>query len=149
MEYIKRMVNTLVAEHGTSDPFEICSNMDVFVFYPDLPENVQGFYYNVKGYKIIGINSSLDDESRRIICAHELGHSLLHPDMNVFFATQKTNFLTEKFEREADYFCACLLIDGSVIKRLRAENEQVTASEISSLCRMPRKIVDIWLEGKS
>ena len=146
MEYIKRIVNSLVAENGTNNPFDICSNMDVFVFYPDLPENVQGFYYNIKGYKIIGINSSLDDENRRIICAHELGHSLLHPDMNVFFAMTQTNFLTEKFEKEADYFCACLLMDNSVINRLRTENEQLTASAVSSICRMPQKIVDIWLD---
>lgn len=145
MKYIKRMVNSLVAENGTNNPFDICSNTDVFVFYPDLPENVQGFYYSIKGRKIIGINSALDDESRRIICAHELGHSLLHPDMNVFFAMTHTNLLTERFEKEADYFCACLLIDTSVINRLRSENEQVTASEISSICRIPQKIVDIWL----
>ena len=147
MEYIKRIVDSLVAENGTNNPFDICSNMDVFVFYPELPENVQGFYYNVKGNKIIGINSSLDDESKRIICAHELGHSLLHPDMNVFFAMTQTNLLTERFEREADYFCACLLIDRSDINRLRAENEQVTASAISSVCRIPQGIVDIWLEN--
>ena len=147
MEYIKRMVNALVAENGTNNPFDICSNRDVFVFYPELPDNVQGFYYNIKGYKIIGINSSLDDEARRIICAHELGHSLLHPDMNVFFAMTHTNLLTERFEKEADYFCACLLMDASVISRLRAENEQLTASEVSSICSMPQKIVDIWLEA--
>ena len=145
MEYIKRMVNSLITENGTNNPFDICENMDVFVFYPDLPENVQGFYYNVKGCKIIGINSLLNDENRKIICAHELGHSLLHPDMNVFFAMNKTNFLTEKFEKEADYFCACLLMDHALINRLRAENEQLTTSEISSICRIPQKIVDIWL----
>jgi Zn-dependent peptidase ImmA (M78 family) len=148
MEYIKRIVDSLVAENGTNNPFDICGNMDVFVFYPELPENVQGFYYNVKGYKIIGINSTLDDESRRIICAHELGHSLLHPDMNVFFAMTQTNFLTEKFEKEADFFCACLLMDEAVVKRLHTENEQLTSSAISSICRMPQKIVDIWLDAK-
>ena len=147
MEYDKRIVNSLVAENGTNNPFEICDALGVFVFYPELPENVQGFYYNVMGYKIIGINSSLDDEQRRVICAHELGHSLLHPDMNVFFAMKQTNLLTEKFEREADYFSACLLLDKSVINELRRGAEQVTASALSSLCRMPQKLIDLWLEG--
>ena len=147
MEYIKRMVESLVSENGTSDPFELCGNTGVFVFYPELPENVQGFFYNVKGYKIIGINSALDDEQRRVVCAHELGHSLLHPDMNVFFAMTQTNLLTERFEREADYFSACLLLDRSVINELRVGNEQVTASNLSSLCHMPQRLIDIWLKG--
>ena len=147
MEYVKRIVDSLVSENGTNDPFELCDDTGVFVFYPELPENVQGFYYNVKGYKIIGINSALDDEQRRVVCAHELGHSLLHPDMNVFFAMKQTDLLTQRYENEADYFSACLLLDRSAINELRVGKEQVTASNLSSLCRMPQRLIDIWLRG--
>ena len=34
MEYIKRMVDSLVSENGTSDPFELCDDTGVFVLYP-------------------------------------------------------------------------------------------------------------------
>ena len=146
MRYIERMTDELKSKYETDDPFEIADNMKITVSFSDLPESVRGFYFRVGKYKIICINNELDYDERKVTCAHELGHAVLHDDMNVVFMTQNTNMAIEKYEREADYFCACLLIGKSDFRKLCEGREQLTVSQISAITHLPERIVMLRLE---
>ena len=67
MDYIKKCSERLVEQYSTRNPFELCEQTGIFVFYPELPETVKGMYYNVDGYRIIGINQTLNSDEKRIV----------------------------------------------------------------------------------
>lgn len=50
------------------------------------------------------------------MCAHELGHALLHEGHNALFLRERTDFVMERYEREADLFAGYLLLDGETVE---------------------------------
>ena len=48
---------------------------------------------------------------QRTVCAHELGHAVLHTHANTPFLRKNTFFSVDKLEIEANTFAALLLID--------------------------------------
>jgi Zn-dependent peptidase ImmA (M78 family) len=61
---------------------------------------------------MIIINCDLDEWLKRYVCAHELGHAVLHPDINTGFLKKHTLFPIGRFEREANEFAINLLLYG-------------------------------------
>lgn len=100
----------LVERYGTRDPFELCDYLNIFVIRCDLPENIYGFYQRMFGSQIIYLNSMLGLGRQRVICAHELGHAVLHEDVNSLFLQEQGAVLMAKYEREADLFLGELLL---------------------------------------
>jgi Zn-dependent peptidase ImmA (M78 family) len=67
-------------------------------------------YYNMSNkIKVICINNSLPCHKQRFVCAHELGHAILHPSINLPFFSHHTFFSKEKIEHEANIFASLLL----------------------------------------
>lgn len=106
---IKRIVRSLVKKYKTNDPFEIMDALDIIYIKHPLPENVRGFYFSKLRRKIVVINSIYEKRRQIVTAAHELGHCLLHPKMNVIFLELNTLMTTNKFENEAGKFAAELL----------------------------------------
>ncbi|MGE7091255.1 ImmA/IrrE family metallo-endopeptidase [Lysinibacillus sp. NPDC048646] len=50
------------------------------------------------------------------MCAHELGHAILHPDENTAFLKKNTLFSTDKIEIEANTFAVELLLPDELFK---------------------------------
>ena len=116
-QFITEMSQSLVLRYSTRDPFFICDALDVLVRFKDLG-SVKGIYTFYKRNRFIIINSGLCDNEKKIICAHELGHDLLHRNMakNAHLYDKHLNDLSLKPEFEANVFVAELLIsDKSVI----------------------------------
>lgn len=69
---------------------------------------VNGFYQRYQDQDIIYINQDLTEEEQILVCAHELGHMILHNDINSIFleTTLKVNGL---YELEANAFAVQLL----------------------------------------
>lgn len=111
MEYVKGLVRELKERFGTGDPFELCDYLDILVLTMDLPASVKGFYCCAGGFKIIYLSDRLAQNERALICAHELGHAVLHEHVNGIFITVATFMVPSRFEREADLFAAHLLLD--------------------------------------
>lgn len=61
----------------------------------------------------------LSDEERKYVCAHELGHSLLHKGLNRVFMDTKTHMVTVRFELEADHFVVDLIYSGDELNEYR------------------------------
>ena len=102
------LVRKLMRRHKTNDPFVICENMGYIVLFVSLID-VRGFYQKIIRNNIIYIDASLPEHIQRFVCAHELGHALLHGDTNAINLDSRTFQIVGKLERAADRFAAGLL----------------------------------------
>ena len=66
---------------------------------------------------IISINDAYTEFSKKVLCAHELGHALLHENCVNHFAVTSAN-VTTTVEQEANLFAIVLLSNSQVESRL-------------------------------
>ena len=104
---------------NTNDPYEIADRLEIEVLHID--SRVKDFTaHTVKfpGYPtIISINNAYSAFSKKLLCAHELGHALLHEDCINHFAITGTNVSTN-VELEANLFAIALIGDSSINEQL-------------------------------
>lgn len=101
----------LIDEFETSDPFEICDNLGIHIIYCDLPASIEGFFQNILDEFIIYVNHNIDEEKIDGVVAHELGHIMMHAELNTFFLKENTYLNVNKYESEANIFSAYLIFD--------------------------------------
>lgn len=135
----KQAVKTLLQKHRTRDPFMIAAARNITVIFDDLGQSVRGYYCNVLRQKYIHINARLNDEEQRVVCAHELGHDLLHPGTNTPFLRNYTYQCTAKSENEANAFAAHLLISDDDLREAR--DCGYTISQTAAMCGVPEELV--------
>lgn len=104
---------------NTNDPFEIAKKFGIEVLFRDVA--IKGFTaqtIKIPGYPtIISINDAFNEKSKKILCAHELGHALLHDESVNHFSVTKRNVMTY-VERDANLFAVALLIDDETEAQL-------------------------------
>lgn len=110
-----RTANSLVRKYGTRDPFRIAESMGFSVVQLPL-KGIRGFYQYVKRCKIIYIADDLSEADARFVCAHELGHALLHRGYNRIFMDTHTHFPANRYEVEANRFAVDLLYDDDDLR---------------------------------
>lgn len=121
---IRRRVNNLVNKWGTRDPKVLCRYLKITVIYRDLG-NIKGYYTKCLRRKFIFINENLDDFSKKLVLAHELGHALLHGKDVIMMKTCFCCCKDSLYEREANKFAAELLIvedEEEYMKHIDIEN---------------------------
>ncbi len=138
-ERVGRLAVSLRQRYGQGSPLELCDQMGIPVLEEELPESVEGFYVKNGGAAIV-LRRGLDPARKEYICAHELGHVLLHSGVNRFFLEEETLFPAGRMEGEADLFAAYLLLDGNV-ETLRDEYEQLTVEQAAALTGLPPEAV--------
>lgn len=99
----KSLANKIAKQHSTRDPFRVAEDLGFIVIRTPLIGS-RGLHQKVKRRTIIYINSDLDEQQQRIVCAHELGHHYMHRGMNRLFMDSGTCMVTNKFENEANRF---------------------------------------------
>lgn len=110
-----RHARKLRSQFRTKDPFKIAKRLGIDVREEDLPDSVQGMYYRSHGSSYIIINKSLTPAVKIFVCAHELGHHVLHSESNAnyFLLTENRrrifDILKNRKERQANRFAAALL----------------------------------------
>jgi Zn-dependent peptidase ImmA (M78 family) len=118
--WIEKKVKDLFEKYNTNDPFVLAENLNIIINQYDLGETF-GFFQHCYRKKIINVNINLDEAWKKFVVAHELGHALLHPDINTPFLKRNTLLSIEKIEREANYFACYLLLlntePGSFIEK--------------------------------
>lgn len=115
----KSLVEKLVRKFGTRDPFKIAEELGYIVLYTPLV-GVRGFYQHLKRCHIIYLDPELDEVTASFVCAHELGHSLLHRGLNRIFMDTRTFLVSSRYEAEADHFAVDLLYDDYDLQDLLA-----------------------------
>jgi len=111
------LANSLANKYQTRNPFKLCDELDYLVLHVPLVK-IRGFYQYVKRCHIIYINNNLDEREAAFVCAHEIGHSLLHKGINHFFMDKHTHFVTSRYEIEANKFAVDLLFDDYDLQEL-------------------------------
>ena len=140
MGWIKKKVEDLCKKHNTRNPFELADLLKVYVVQWDLNNEINGFYQYEKRNQIIYINNNLPYEQQHVVCAHELGHAVLHKKSSVPFMRANTLFSIDKIEREANRFAAELLIPDESFRELN------NMYEIASLHDVPLELVKLKCE---
>ena len=138
---IKKIVNSLVKKHKTRDPFEIMKGMNVSLGPVPL-EGVRGFYQYFQRNNIIYIDDSLPEHEQILVCAHELGHMLLHKKANALFMDTYTGFNTTKYEMEADLFAMELLVPDEIF----LEYQEFTTDQIARALGYNEELIKLRLK---
>lgn len=115
MRDIREKVELLIKKYNTNDPFEICDLLNIQVVCAELG-NINGYYIKVPKNKFIFLNCELNEVRKRFVCAHEIGHAILHSELNTLFLQKNTLTIKGKFEGQADKFAAELLIDDNMLE---------------------------------
>lgn len=142
IDFISDKVKRLVKKYDETDPFRLCKYLGILVLFEDFSNKLKGYFFQQSRIKIIVINSTLPEDVQRIICAHELGHALLHKqlaakntlnDFALFDATTKPEF-------EANIFAAELLIsDDAVIEGI---HDDLSFFGVASALYVPAELLD-------
>ncbi|MFS0822130.1 ImmA/IrrE family metallo-endopeptidase [Bacillus sp. 1P02SD] len=108
---IKRRVDLLINKYQTNCPFKLTNHLGIQVLYEPLG-NILGYYSKHFRVKVIHINEAANQKKQQFICAHELGHAIMHPDANTPFLKKHTLYLTDRIEVEANAFAIELLLSN-------------------------------------
>lgn len=147
IEQIRQSVRTVLQKSGSRDLQTICDAHGILLLESDMGTQkhaCKGFFLQQDGVSSICINSALDEDIRRIVLAHELGHAFLHAsytdhtfhDFGLF--TDQTHL-----EYEANLFASELLLeDSTVISALQECDDFFCAAKL--LC-VPQALLDFKL----
>lgn len=121
IEFIHQKVNQIINKYDTRNPFDICKHLDINIHYKDLGTSLKAYYFCQSRIKNIIINSRSSSIVQQILCAHELGHAILHGKLATMRGFQDIELfdLSSPTEYEANIFAAELIIaDEDVIDLL-------------------------------
>lgn len=144
MYHIVDAAQEVLDKYGGRDVFETAENSGANVWFRKLG-GLKGFYICENGERYIVINEGLDDVMKKVVCAHEFGHDTLHRELSGGGIREGTLFLdTNKTEREANFFAACILISDEEFLDAAAQSADV--SQVASLLGLPREIIKYKLQ---
>ena len=140
--YIKTEVDKLVHRYKTRDVYELIDKLNIILLKVPLHPSVNGLYQYFKRNKIIYLNNGLDSIMERHVLAHELGHAILHPKINITYLESNTFYSKEKIEIAANTFAAELLIEDSLFD----EYKNHTIEEMAAIENLPIELIRIKLK---
>ena len=144
---IKQEAHRLKMKYQTTDPYDICTSMDIQVIKRPMGASAQsckGFFLVSSRCKLIVINSDLPESIQRIIIAHELGHAVLHSDSAISAFHEFAMFDdTDRMEYEANVFAAeFMLSDDEVMESLEM---QMDFFQMARCLYVPPELLDFKL----
>ena len=135
----KDLAHQLIDTWHTNDAFELCAALDIVVVTVPLAAGIRGFCQYALNTHIIYLNEALDDRRRKFVCAHELGHALLHPQSNRIFLDTATYQVTARLEVAANRFaCHLLYPEDSAF----FEYPEYTVEQTAAYLALPAELVE-------
>lgn len=133
----KKIAVKLMNKYNTNNPFLLAEHVGILVNYEKLLPNTLGYFSNKFRIKIIHINNSINYELSKFVCAHELGHAIMHPHVNTPFLINNTFLSIDRIEREANIFGVEIIIPDSEIKNIGS----CTVKNLSRIYSVPEDVV--------
>ena len=123
---IIEMAKSFKKHWGTNNPYEIAEHLGISIIHTkSLIKDFTAHTIKTPGYPtIISINDKYTEKSKKILCAHELGHALLHEQCINHFAVTSSNVMTN-IEFEANLFAIALLTDDDINMKLSIPLEKM------------------------
>lgn len=101
-------------------------------------ENFIAGYRLIKRWKVIQVNQNLDENMKRCVLWHEVGHALMHRTVNCYYMANRTRLRTMQYEVEAEQFAADMLLPERIDDAL----EGCTAQEIAAFYGVTVNLVE-------
>lgn len=111
----KCIAESLVRKYKTRNPFRIADELGFIVIRTSL-QGIRGFWHHTQRQHIIFIDENLPECAARFVCAHEIGHILLHRGYNRIYMDANTYFPVNRQEIEANRFAVDLLYDDEDLR---------------------------------
>jgi len=130
---INYVVQNIVKKYKTRSPYELADATNIIIHKNELG-SILGYYYKAYRTKHIALNSNLvsGGPEERYVLAHELGHSIMHPNANTPFLKSNTYLSVDKMELDANKFAMIYLISDDDIK------------EVIEYQYTPEMLVQLW-----
>lgn len=112
---IKELVEGLINTYNTNNPFIIAKHLGIIVKSRQLG-NTLGYFCTYKRFKLININDGVSGHLKDYVCAHELGHAIMHKHVNTPYLKSHTFFSTDKIEKQANTFAVELLLPDEYLR---------------------------------
>ncbi len=141
------LVASLCKRHGTRDPALLAERMGIHIYETEL-SRLKGMYRVILRRRCIFINANLDEDTRRLVLAHEIGHDCLHRDLAKGNGLQEFMLLdmTARPEYEANCFAAALLLPDAEITELIYQYGY-NAAQIASAMRTNVNLVALKIDS--
>lgn len=115
---IQKITNDLIETYQTRCPFAISEAKGIKIKYCNDFHDLKGAHVIIAGTPYIFLKADLEEQEKKLVCAHELGHDILHNDVHVSSYSFSSLSDNRMLEREANIFAAHLLIDDNQIDEL-------------------------------
>lgn len=135
---IRSGVNNLCKKYKTRNPYELADALNIIVQHGNKMGKVRGFYLYDSRIKLICLSNSLSEYVERFVLAHEIGHSVMHPESCTPFL-QTTFWSVDRMEIEANKFAAELIISDEEIM----DHWEYTVDEWAMFYGLPRGIIEL------
>lgn len=114
MSWIRDIVRGLTDEYKLRSPYDLCRQLGISIIRlepnsPILCNTSSRYLRNYKGYETIFIKDDLFGYDEERILRHQLGHAILHPNMN-----DSLTLHSIKIDDEADYF-------GEILRKIKID----------------------------
>ena len=139
---IKELVRRLIKKHGTTNPYTIIKELGITIVYEDLG-TINGYYNKQLRDKQIHINQNLSEHEELLTICHELGHSIMHPNVSTPFLISSTYLSVNKLELEANTFAINLLIQDSDL----IEYKEYSTEQLSKLFGYRKELIELRMQN--
>ena len=122
------MPKRLIRRFNTRDPFEIADALGITVMIRSDFVRQKGAFAVVGNNSFIFLNDNLSEYMQRLVCAHELGHALLHRHLGTApggMMEFEIFDIKDDTEYDANVFAANLLIDEQEVLEMAREGYDV------------------------
>lgn len=142
---------SLSTSTGTPDPFLLASLLGIHTKMAPLG-HLKGFYVILEHMPFIVLNNTLPRDLAKVVCAHELGHHILHRSFeeNCLFTDRQLIQNDSRLELEANLFaCHFLLPDvllEQVLQELVTGFGTVDVTCIAQRVSLPPELVQLKLK---
>ena len=119
------------------DIHEVIRHYGIILSEVDTKDFIAG-YRLIKRWKVIQVNQNLDENMKRCVLWHEVGHALMHRTVNCYYMANRTRLRTMQYEVEAEQFAAAMLLP----ERIDEESNGKTAQEIAAYYGVTLNLVE-------